>query len=444
MVLAEPTDPRGDALASLVRRLSRREAKLGVVGLGYVGLPLLLRAIQGGFCGLGLDTDPKKIACLQAGRSYMHQVPSARIDALMAAKQLEPSVDFARAQGCDAIMLCVPTPLTPQREPDMRFIEATCRSLAPHLRPGQLVVLESTTYPGTTEDLVRPLLEAGSHMVAGQDFFLAFSPERQDPGQSEATGDVPKVVGGLTERCREAAAALYGALFTQVVPVSSTRAAEMTKLLENIFRSVNIALVNELKVLCHAMDIDIWEVVDAAATKPFGFMPFYPGPGLGGHCIPIDPFYLTWKAREYGQTTRFIELAGEINARMPTYVVERVAFALNQRRLALHGSRILLLGVAYKRDVDDMRESPALPILAQLQARGAQVAYHDPYIPRLPKLRRQVPALRSVPLTELARYDCAVIVTDHSNVDYAKVAAEIPTLVDSRNVLHPSSGAVSA
>jgi UDP-N-acetyl-D-glucosamine dehydrogenase len=420
---------------SLQERIESKEAVVGIVGLGYVGLPLALTFGRAGLRVVGFDVDPKKIEALEAGRSYLEHIPADRVAELMKSGRFAATVDFARAAECDALLLCVPTPLTRHREPDMTYVEGTGRALAPHLKAGQLVILESTTYPGTTDELLRHHLEMGSGLTAGVDFHLAYSPEREDPGNpSFDTQRIPKVVGGLTEACQEAALALYGAALDALVPVSSMRVAEMTKLFENVFRSVNIALVNELKMLCERMDIDVWEVIEAASTKPFGFMPFFPGPGLGGHCIPLDPFYLTWKAREYELSTRFIELAGEINTYMPRYVVERTAEALNTYGKALNGSQVLILGVAYKKDVDDVRESPAMKIIELLQDRGASVAYHDPHVAKIPPMRKHDLDLSSVPLSDeaLRESDAVVIVTDHSKVDYRRVVDLAPLVVDTR------------
>jgi UDP-N-acetyl-D-glucosamine dehydrogenase len=421
-------------MSELIDRLHRREATIGVVGLGYVGLPLALAFARQGLRVLGFDIDPAKISRLARGESYIRHVDAAKVAEAIGQGRLLPRNDFDQAADADCLILCVPTPLTPAREPDLSFITTTAESLWPKLRAGQLVVLESTTYPGTTEECLKPILEK-SGLRAGVDFHLAFSPEREDPGNpSFETSTIPKVVGGLTPACLDAAMALYGTAISRVVPVSSLRAAELTKLLENIYRSVNIALVNELKMLCHRMDIDVFEVIDAAATKPFGFHAFYPGPGLGGHCIPIDPFYLTWKARQYEFSTRFIELAGEINTAMPLYVVQRAMEALNERERALKGSRILVMGIAYKRDVDDLRESPALRIIELLQEKGALVAYHDPYVPKIPKLRAHKLEMSSLPFTReaLSGFDLAVIVTDHSAVDYQALVDWVPMVVDSR------------
>jgi len=417
-------------------KLSQKESVVGIVGLGYVGLPLVLTFAKHGFKVVGFDIDAEKTRKLAAGESYIRHMPAERFKALIDAGRFFATTDYARAKDCDALLLCVPTPLNKNREPDMSYIVDTARSLAPHLAKGQLVVLESTTYPGTTDELLRAELEGPSGLVAGEDFFLAYSPEREDPGNPDFdTQRIPKVVGGLTPACQEVAVALYRAALDKVVPVSSTRAAEMAKLLENIFRSVNIALVNEMKLVAERMGIDVWEVIDAAATKPFGFMPFYPGPGLGGHCIPIDPFYLTWKAREYDVATRFIELAGEVNTGMPRHVVDRTAEALNRHKKALNGAKVLVLGIAYKRDVDDVRESPAMHVIELLQERGAEVSYHDPYIPVTKEMRHHHLELRSVELTDavLRKSDVVVIVTDHTSVDYARVVREAPLVVDSRN-----------
>ncbi len=411
-------------------------SRVAVVGLGYVGLPLALEfANRGGLFALGVDIDPEKARAIEEGRSYIRHIDGGPIADAVKAGRLSATTDFSRVGDCDAVVICVPTPLTPQREPDLTYIVRTGEAIAPYLRPGQLVVLESTTYPGTTDEVLRPILEKPSGLVAGRDFHLAFSPERENPGSGVATHAVPKVVGGHTPACLEAAMALYGSAFERLVPVSSTRAAEMTKLLENIFRSVNIAMVNELKMLCDRMGMDIWEVIDAASTKPFGFMPFHPGPGLGGHCIPIDPFYLTWKARQYEFQTRFIELAGEVNTSMPHYVVQRTMEALNDRGVAMKGARVLVLGIAYKKDVDDMRESPAVRLIELLQARGAEVVYHDPYVPRVPKMRQHHLDMPSVPLTAEAveGADCVLVATDHSRIDYAWVVEKAKLVIDTRN-----------
>ena len=422
--------------ARFTQRVANKETTIGIVGMGYVGLPLALTFAKHDFTVIGFDIDPEKITQLKAGKSYIRHISGDDIAHHINSKRLLPTGEFGQVSDCDAVLLCVPTPLNRNREPDMTYIEGTARAIGPYLKKDQLVVLESTTYPGTTDGLLRDILESISGLKAGEQFYLAFSPEREDPGNpTYNTQRIPKVVGGLSAGCRDVAVALYSAVLEQVVSVSSTRVAEMTKLLENIFRSVNIALVNELKMLSQAMDIDIWEVIHAAATKPFGYMPFYPGPGLGGHCIPIDPFYLTWKAREYEQPTRFIELAGEINTAMPHYVMERLVLGLNDQRKAVNGSRILVLGVAYKKDVDDMRESPALRVIELLLERGAQVDYHDPYIPKLPRTRHYHFDLTSVPLSDenLKNCDAVVVVTDHTQIDYARLVRLAPLVVDTRN-----------
>jgi UDP-N-acetyl-D-glucosamine dehydrogenase len=417
----------------ILERIASRKAVIGIVGLGYVGLPLMLRFSEAGFRVLGFDIDKAKVEALNAGRSYIEHIAAAKVAAARKAG-FEATADFARAAEADALILCVPTPLNRHREPDISFIVDTTESLLPHLRRGQVLSLESTTYPGTTDEELKPRVESRG-LVPGEDFFLVFSPEREDPGNANfTTRTIPKVCGGVTPACRDVGVALYGAVIDKVVPVSSTRAAEMTKLLENIHRAVNIGLVNEMKIVADRMGIDIHEVIRAAATKPFGFVPYYPGPGLGGHCIPIDPFYLTWKAREYGVHTRFIELAGEVNASMPDFVVGKIAAALNARRKSVMGSRILVLGIAYKKNVDDMRESPSVILMEKLRDRGAEVAYSDPHIPVFPKLREHHFELSSVALTPtaLAGYDCVVLATDHDRFDYAAIGAHARLIVDSR------------
>jgi UDP-N-acetyl-D-glucosamine dehydrogenase len=419
----------------LAFRIEARAARVAVVGLGYVGLPLAETFAWGGYPVLGFDVDPDKIAKLNRGESYIGHICPERVAELVGGGRFEATSDPGRFVEADAIVICVPTPLGEAREPDLSYIVRTAETLRPHLRAGQLVVLESTTYPGTTEDLLRPLLEE-SGLKAGQDFFLAYSPEREDPGNRDfATRTIPKVVGGLDETSLRLAVALYEPIVDGVVPVSDTRVAEACKILENTYRCVNIALVNELKGVFSAMGIDVWEVIAAAKTKPFGFQAFYPGPGLGGHCIPIDPFYLTWAARRHGLNTRFIELAGEVNAAMPQYVVEQVAAALNDDGRPLRGSRVCVLGVAYKRDVDDPRESPAFPILEMLQARGAAVSYNDPHVPTLPPMRHHRLRLESQPLTPefLAAQDCVLVVTDHSAYDWPAVLRHARLVVDTRN-----------
>jgi len=424
-----------------------KDIRIGIIGCGYVGLPLALRFAETGQRVTGFDTDPGKVEKLNAGQSYIQHIPAAKIAEHVKGGRFGATTDFTKLREMDAVLICVPTPLDERREPDLSYVEQTALSIAPNLQRGQLIVLESTTYPGTTEELVLPILErgglrcpitraAGSENVA-TDYYLAFSPEREDPGNKQfGLAQIPKVVGGTNPPSARAAANLYAQIVSKVVPVSSTRAAEMVKLLENIFRCVNIALVNELKLLGLRMDIDIWEVIDSAATKPFGFMPFYPGPGLGGHCIPVDPYYLSWKAREFDFATRFIELAGEINTSMPYHVVSSVADALNERQKSLKGSKILLLGVAYKKDVDDLRESPSLKLLELLTARGAKLDYNDPYFPALHKMRHyDFSQMRSVELTPaaLASYDCVLIATDHTSYDYNAIVESAKLVVDSRN-----------
>ncbi len=415
-----------------------RRAKIGVIGLGYVGLPLVKALNAGGYPVTGFDIDREKIARLEAGESYIRMIPSSVIKEMVDGGRFRATIDFAQTAAMDAILICVPTPLNRSREPDLSYVERTAEAIAPHLRAGQLIVLESTTYPGTTAELLRPILERGG-LKSGRDFFLAYSPEREDPGNPEfETSTIPKVVGGDGPAAAELAAALYGQIVTQVVPVSSLAAAEAVKLTENIFRAVNIALVNELKVIYEKMDIDIWEIIDAAKTKPFGFMPFYPGPGLGGHCLPIDPFYLTWKARQYDVNTRFIELAGEINTAMPLHVVQRLGEALDERAgKGLDGARVLVVGAAYKRNVDDIRESPALRILSLLRERGAAVDYYDPYIPEIRTAREhaELSVMKSIEWTpeNLAAYDAALICTDHDSIDYEALVRHCPLVVDTRN-----------
>jgi len=425
----------GSQLGILKRQIERRESTVGVIGLGYVGLPLVLRFAEAGFTVRGFDVDPVKIEKLNAGVSYIRQIGSDRIDALVRRGRFEATTNFEWLGKADALVICVPTPLTRHREPDMQYIERTTDAVAAALRVGQLVCLESTTYPGTTEEVVLPRL-AQKGLTVGRDFFLAYSPEREDPGNRQfSTATIPKVVGGVTPACAELALTLYAQAIDHVVPVSSTRVAEAAKILENVYRAVNIALVNELKIAFERMGIDVWEVIEAAKTKPFGFQAFYPGPGLGGHCIPIDPFYLTWKAREYGVTTRFIELAGEINSGMPAYVLGRLTDALNARGKVLNGSRILVLGAAYKKDTDDPRESPALEILELLLSKGARAGYTDPHLPVLPSGRRHSLALESVSLdpATIAACDALVLVTDHTDFDYPTIFQHAGLIVDTRN-----------
>ncbi len=422
-------------LTELRQRLEGRTALVGVVGLGYVGLPQALGFAEAGFHVLGYDIDATKTQAIGRGESYLLDIPSDQVRPLVASGRLRANAAPGGLAACDVVILCVPTPLTEHREPDLSPIERTLDTLVPHVRAGQLIVLVSTTYPGTTEELVKGRLET-TGLAVGRDIALGYSPEREDPGNPRfAIRNTPKLVSGCTAACRELVELLYRAVVEKVIAVSSPRVAEASKLLENIYRAVNIALVNELKVCFDGMGIDVWEVIDAAATKPFGFTPFYPGPGLGGHCIPIDPFYLTWKARQYHVNTRFIELAGEVNTAMPEYVVGRIQAALNQRSRALRGARVLVLGVSYKRDTSDTRESPALRVISLLADGGAVVSYHDPFVPRLGRFRRYAFDLESVPLSAetLAASDAVVVVTDHSGVDYALVVRHAPLVVDTRN-----------
>ena len=414
--------------------------KIAIVGLGYVGLPLSLQFVRSGVGVLGLDVDIAKVEALNAGRSYIKHIPAPVVAEAVKTGTFSASTDFSRVSEVDAVLICVPTPLNKNREPDISYIVETGKSIAPHMRKGVLVVLESTTYPGTTDEDLRAVLEAGSNLKAGTDFHLAFSPEREDPGNPDSkVAIIPKVVGGYTPACLKKAVEVYSKAVKTVVPVSSCRAAEATKLLENTFRGVNIALVNELKVVYGAMGIDIWEVINAAKTKPFGFMAFYPGPGLGGHCIPIDPFYLTWKAREYGQHTRFIELAGEINTAMPGIVVSRAAEALNEHKKAVKGSRVLVVGLAYKPNVDDERESPSYTLMESLKARGAEVAYYDPYVPIIRPTREHAhwTGTKSVgwDRATVSSYDLVLIATNHASVNYAELAEWAPCIVDTRNAM---------
>ena len=419
----------------LDQKIEQNTAVGAIIGLGYVGLPLVQHLCNAGYRVLGFDVDTEKVEKLKRGESYIKHIAPEWIAETIQTGKFEPTTDFARLSEADCISICVPTPLDDHSEPDLRYVRGTAQDIANGLREGQLVILESTTYPGTTVEVVLPIL-AKAGLKVGEDFHLAFSPEREDPGNPAYTiQNIPKVIGGVTPACTKLTAAYYGRIFERIVEVTTPAAAELTKLLENIFRSVNIALVNELKMLCDRMGIDVWEVINAAATKPFGYMPFYPGPGLGGHCIPIDPFYLSWKAREYEFHTRFIELAGEINTSMPGYVVTRAMEVLNERGKALNGSRILVLGLAYKRNVDDTRESPALKIIDLLQQRGAHVDYNDPHVPRMPRLRRYDFRHESVELTEenLRSYDCVIVITDHDAYDYPFILEHAPLLLDTRN-----------
>jgi UDP-N-acetyl-D-glucosamine dehydrogenase len=418
----------------LLERIANKRARVGVIGLGYVGLPLAVEFARAGFPVVGYDVDAAKTAALNAGTSYIPDVPTADVAACVAAGTLRASTDPADLADVDVIDICVPTPLRKTKDPDMSYVVQAVEVTARFIHRGQLVILESTTYPGTTDEVVKPALEAKG-LVAGEDFYLAFSPERVDPGNPTfVTRNIPKVVGGINKASTDAAAALYGSIIDTIVPVSSTRVAEMVKLLENTFRAVNIGLVNELALMCGRMGIDVWEVIDAARTKPFGFMPFYPGPGLGGHCIPIDPYYLSWKARQSGFEARFIELAGQVNGSMPEFVVSRITDALNSAKKAVNGARVHVVGVAYKRDIDDMRESPALDVIELLKRRGATVTYTDPFVPRL---HHGPVDLESTTLEQAlaAKCDCAVIVTDHSTFDYPAIARQFPLVVDTRNAL---------
>ena len=420
---------------ALTEKIESGKASIGVIGLGYVGLPLVIEFCKAGFKVTGFDVDDEKVESLSQGRSYIKHIDSARI--ALCSRLFAPTTDFSRLSDMDCIVICVPTPLNKYREPDMSYVFNTTETIAKYLRKGQLISLESTTYPGTTDEDMRAILEK-TGLKAGKDFHLAYSPEREDPNNKDfSTSTIPKVVGGYTPKCLAVAKALYDKIVTNTVPVSSTRVAEATKLLENIYRSVNIALVNELKMLFDRMDIDIWEVIDAAKTKPFGFHAFYPGPGLGGHCIPIDPFYLTWKAREYGFSTRFIELAGEINTGMPYYVVQKTIEALNENGKSIKGSKILILGLAYKKDIDDIRESPSLKLIELFWAHGAVVDYNDPYVTQTHKMRKYDFKMKSVPLTEknLRKYDCVLVSTDHSSYDHAFIAKHASLVIDTRNAM---------
>jgi UDP-N-acetyl-D-glucosamine dehydrogenase len=424
-------------LENLRSKVRDRSAVVGVIGLGYVGLPLTRAFCDAGFRVLGFDIDPKKIDLLRRGENYLKHLGERFAAQMLATGRFDATTDFSRLAEADAILVCVPTPLGKHLEPDLSYVENTADTIAATLRPGQLIVLESTTYPRTTREIMLPRFEARG-LACGQDFFLAYSPEREDPGRTNYnTQTIPKLVGGIDPISGEVAAELYRRAIAQVIPVSSAEVAEAAKLLENIYRAVNIALVNEMKVVLTAMGIDTWEVIDAASTKPFGFQAFYPGPGLGGHCIPIDPFYLTWKAREVGQPTRFIELAGQVNHAMPDYVVQRTTLALNRRGKPVHGARILVLGLAYKPDVDDVRESPSFDLIEKLQALGARVDYNDPHVPATHKMRHHHLAMTSVPLTPqaLASYDCVLVATHHSAYDWQQIADHAQLIIDTRNAL---------
>lgn len=437
-----PSSTADSSLDQSKRKIEQRQARVGIMGLGYVGLPLALLYSEQKFRVTGFDIDARKVEILAKGGSYIYRIVPEEIQAAKA-NGFSATADFSQLTAMDAIIICVPTPLNEYHEPDLSFITNTTHAIAPHLRAGQLVVLESTTYPGTTEEVMVPILErenkqglkaARGASMGPNEFLVAFSPEREDPGNTTvARRDIPKVVGGMSPQASELARAFYGSIFNRTVPVSSPAVAEMTKLLENIYRCVNIALVNELKMLCLRMGIDIWEVIEAASTKPFGFHPFYPGPGLGGHCIPVDPFYLSWKAKEWDFRTRFIELAGEINTNMPYHVLASVTGALNSHKKSVNGARVLVLGVAYKKDIDDLRESPSLTIIELLQKQGAQVSYHDPYFPFIGRGRKYDLQMKCSELKNLGQYDCVVIVTDHSDYDFEGIVQEAQLVVDTRN-----------
>jgi UDP-N-acetyl-D-glucosamine dehydrogenase len=413
--------------------------KIAIVGLGYVGLPLARQFVKGGAIVVGLDVDSQKVDTLNRGLSYIKHIPASQIAEMIATARFSASLDFSMVQDADAVIICVPTPLSKHRDPDLSYVLSTGRSIAKHLNKGCLISLESTTYPGTTDEELREVLEEGSGLKAGKDFHLVYSPEREDPGNSKSVESIPKLIGGYTEKCAARGIEIYQIAIKNIIPVASCRVAEAAKLTENIFRSVNIAMVNELKMIFDQMKIDVWEVIDAAATKPFGYMPFYPGPGLGGHCIPIDPFYLTWKAREFGTHTRFIELAGEINNSMPAYVVARTIEALNSIGRPVKGSKILVIGLAYKADVDDMRESPTFALLDKLKTQGADVRYYDPYIPKITKTREHAAwtGENSIEWTskELSKFDAAIIATDHSGIEYDALVENVEIIVDTRNTL---------
>jgi len=420
----------------LLEKIQKKEAKIGVVGLGYVGLPLVIEFCKAGFSVIGLDIDEDKVEALSKGKSFIKHISDEKIQALNEVGEFKASTNFSLTEKLDCVLICVPTPLNKNREPEMSYIVSTAKQISAHMKKGQLIILESTTYPGTTQEVLLPALESGSGMKGNTDFFVAYSPEREDPNNKDfTTSSIPKVIGSDHPDGLETSLALYSHIINTTVPVSSTRVAEATKLMENIFRSVNIALVNELKVVFDKMGIDVWEVIEASSTKPFGFMPFYPGPGLGGHCIPIDPFYLTWKAREYKANTRFIELAGEVNISMPEYVIQKSFMALNQSEKSIKNSKILLLGLAYKKNVDDHRESVTFKIMDLLRQNGATVDYNDPYIPEIMPVReyKQFVGKKSVPLENLSQYDLTIILTDHSSYDYEAIVEQSKFVVDTRN-----------
>lgn len=423
-------------IAKLEQKILEKKALIGVMGMGYVGLPLARTFGKAGYRILAFDVDPQKVKMLNAGKSYIKHIPDSQIKTLIDSKRFSATANMSELSKPDVIIICVPTPLSKTRDPDMSYVESTAHAIGKTLRAGQLVTLESTTYPGTTRDLIKPILEKASGLKAGKDFFLAYSPEREDPGRQDFTTEtIPKVVGGYDPKSKKLAMAVYSTAISAAIPVANCEVAEAAKILENVYRCVNIAMVNELKVLFDKMGIDVWDVINAAKTKPFGFSAFYPGPGLGGHCIPIDPFYLTWKARQYGESTRFIELAGEINTHMPEYVINRLAMALNDRKKSIKGSKILVLGLAYKKDVDDIRESPSIELIHLLQHRGAKVDYNDPHVPKTHKGREHDLGMKSVPLTaaNLKKYDAVLISTDHSAYDYNMIVRSSKLVVDSRN-----------
>lgn len=423
-------------IAKLEKKILDKKALIGVMGMGYVGLPLARTFGKAGYSILAFDVDPQKVKMLNAGKSYIQHIPDSQIQTLIDSKRFKATSNMAELGKPDVIVICVPTPLSKNRDPDMSYVESTAHAIAKTLRPGQLITLESTTYPGTTRDLVKPILQKASGLKAGRDFFLAYSPEREDPGRQDYTTEtIPKVVGGHDKGSQRLAMALYSNSIAKAIPVANCEVAEAAKILENVYRCVNIAMVNELKIVFDKMGIDVWDVINAAKTKPFGFSAFYPGPGLGGHCIPIDPFYLTWKARQFGESTRFIELAGEINTHMPEYVINRLAMALNDHKKSINGSKILVLGLAYKKDVDDIRESPSIELIHLLKHRGAKVDYNDPHVPKTHKGREHDLQMKSVPLTvaNLKRYDAVLISTDHSAYDYDMIVRNSKLVVDSRN-----------
>ena len=425
-------------IAEILKKIDNRQAKIGVVGLGYVGLPLAIEFTNAKFQVIGFDIDAGKIKMLEKAETYIKHIPSEILIKMNKTGLFSATTDFAKSSECDAVIICVPTPLTQHREPDMSYIESTAKALAPYIRKGQLFTLESTTYPGTTAEVLKPILEGDSGMKAGVDFYLAYSPEREDPNNRDfSTSTIPKVVGADDKDSLELAKAFYDTVICKTIPVSSAATAEATKLVENIFRSVNIAMVNELKIIFTKMGVDIWEVIEAAKTKPFGYMPFYPGPGLGGHCIPIDPFYLTWKAREFEIATRFIELAGEINTQMPNYVIQRTMEAMNEQKLVMNGSRILLVGLAYKKNVDDLRESPTFKLWELFEGKGASVDYYDPYCPNVPKLRDYMHYFgkTSVDINNVEPYDAVVISTAHDSVDHMAIAKLGKCVIDTRNAI---------